>query len=386
MQPGQPQDPPPDDLMGGHANYAMPAPREDQQAAEVDDYLEGHPRYKQIRFLNRGAYGFVILALDNQTGEQVALKFIKRGPQHITKYVDREVFLTKTHLVLAMEYAAGGDLFRYVSARRGLPEDEARWFFQQLMVAVDYCHRMGVTSRDIKLENTLLDGGQWPLIKLADFGFSKDPKQQSEAKTRVGTPAYLAPEVIAAQPGKSYDAQKVDIWSCGVLLYVMVVGRYPFGMPSDAALDPMRRLSRMMERTMKAEFSFPPDKPLSDGVKDLISRILVQDPALRPSLHDIQAHPWFMQGLEPGALNFNDAIVQESLANQPTAEMLAEVHSIVEEALQEVPSLTGLGQQPNGPDQLQQSGGEDGGPHLMMESEELSSYLTSSLSPRRMQM
>ena len=107
----------------------------------------------------------------------------------------REVFLTSTHLVLAMEYAAGGDLFRYVSARRGLPEDDARWFFQQLMVAVDYCHRMvsvvgvamllpqrssarsgalrcrhlrlqGVTSRDIKLENALLEGSPRPLIKV----------------------------------------------------------------------------------------------------------------------------------------------------------------------------------------------------------------------------
>ncbi len=140
-----------------------------------------------------------------------------------------QVFLTRTHLVLAMEYAAGGDLFRYVSARRGLPEDEARWFFQQLIVAVDYCHRMvrlprrawrlalrvrgctscfqavampaapwpswvcfgssdrlifvlghpfanvqGVTSRDIKLENTLLDGGQWPLIKVSSAWAAAD--------------------------------------------------------------------------------------------------------------------------------------------------------------------------------------------------------------------
>ena len=116
-----------------------------------------------------------------------------------------QVFLTPTHLVLAMEYAAGGDLYKYVSSRRGVAEDEARWFFQQLVVAVDYCHRMvsivgvpllwcsavqydaerrthlhqgsgtlgccrlrpqGVTSRDIKLENTLLDGARWPLIKV----------------------------------------------------------------------------------------------------------------------------------------------------------------------------------------------------------------------------
>ena len=138
---------------------------------------------------------------------QIANHMRLRHPHIIALH---EVFLTRSHLVLAMEYAAGGDLFRYVSSRRGLPEDEARWFFQQLMVAVDYCHRMvsaylaarlagcparlaaaytplhcaqrrsslhlraacipaclqGVTSRDIKLENTLLDGGQWPLIKV----------------------------------------------------------------------------------------------------------------------------------------------------------------------------------------------------------------------------
>ncbi|KAL4425749.1 hypothetical protein ABPG75_009765 [Micractinium tetrahymenae] len=354
--------------------------------------LNGHTKYQKIKDLNSGTFGFVQLALDRTTGRNVAIKFIERGDK-VTKYVEREiinhrqlvhphiiqfkeVFLTSQHLSIAMEYAAGGDMFEYVVRKGGLRESEARWFFQQLMVAVDYCHRMGVTSRDIKLENTLLDGGQWPLIKLADFGFSKDPKQQSEAKTRVGTPAYLAPEVIAAQPGKSYNAEKVDIWSCGVLLYVMVVGRYPFGLPSDAALDPMRRLSRMMERTMRAEFSFPPDKPLSDGVKDLICRILVQDPNKRPTLHEIQAHPWFMQGLEPGALNFNDAIVQESLANQPTPEMLAEVHSIVQEALNEPPDADGQGQQQQPP---QPRGQGD-----MLVSEELSSYLTSgTLSPRK---
>ena len=81
-----------------------------------------------------------------------------------------QVFLTPTHLVLAMEYAAGGDLFKHVATRRSLPEEEARWFFQQLLVGVDYCHRMGVASRDIKLENTLLDGSPRPLIKVRALG------------------------------------------------------------------------------------------------------------------------------------------------------------------------------------------------------------------------
>ncbi len=106
-----------------------------------------------------------------------------------------------------MEYAPGGDLFKVVSHLRGLSEDNARWFFQQIVLAIDYCHRMGVANRDIKLENTLLDGSVRPLVKLADFGFSKDENYQSAPGSRVGTPAYLAPEVITNVHGQSYDAK-----------------------------------------------------------------------------------------------------------------------------------------------------------------------------------
>ena len=90
-------------------------------------------------------------------------------------------------MALVLEYANFGDLHSYVMSRRGLSEPEARWFFQQLMLAVDFCHRMGVVNRDIKLENTLLAGDTRPLIKISDFGFSKDEHGQSAPTTRVGT-------------------------------------------------------------------------------------------------------------------------------------------------------------------------------------------------------
>ena len=86
-----------------------------------------------------------------------------------------------------MEFAAGGDMFQYVKARGGLDEADARWFFQQLIIGLDYCHRMGVVNRDIKLENTLLDGGARPLLKICDFGYSKNEKD-SLPKSKVGTP------------------------------------------------------------------------------------------------------------------------------------------------------------------------------------------------------
>ena len=81
--------------------------------------------------------------------------------------------MTRKYLCIVMEYAPGGDMFEYVVRKNGLKEDEARWFFQQLIVAIDYCHRMGVANRDIKLENTLLDGSVRPLLKICDFGYSK---------------------------------------------------------------------------------------------------------------------------------------------------------------------------------------------------------------------
>ncbi|KAL4452724.1 hypothetical protein ABPG75_008386 [Micractinium tetrahymenae] len=298
------------------------------------DLLRGNPKYERA---------------NKETGANLALKFIPRGPEHINKYVEREilnhiklrhphiialreVFLTQTHLVLAMEHAVGGDLFKYVSSRRGLPEDEARWFFQQLMIAVDYCHRMGVSSRDIKLENALLDGSPRSLIKLADFGFSKDANDQSAPTSRVGTPAYLAPEVISNRMGQVYDGKKADVWSCGVLLYVMLLDRYPFRRPGDNAYGPNQKLNLMLQRILVADYAFPENKALSPGARDLISRILVPDPEQRLSLQHILAHPWFLEGLHPAALQFNDRLVEESRANQPSADVLTEARLIVQEA------------------------------------------------------
>ena len=106
----------------------------------------------------------------------------------------------------------------------------------------------GVANRDIKLENTLLDGSPRPLIKICDFGYSKHEKFQSAPGSRVGTPAYLAPEVITAKDGATYDGAAADVWSCGVLLYVMVAGAYPFRRQND---DTMRPEKHRMDELLK---------------------------------------------------------------------------------------------------------------------------------------
>lgn len=128
----------------------------------------------------------------------------------------RAVFLTEAHLGIAMELASGGDLFALVAASgRGLPEADARWYFQQIVCALDYCHRAGVANRDVKLENALLAEPERPLVKLCDFGYSKHEVAQSAPGSRVGTPAYLAPEVVLATEGQTYDG-KVCMREMGV--------------------------------------------------------------------------------------------------------------------------------------------------------------------------
>jgi serine/threonine-protein kinase SRK2 len=244
----------------------------------------------QIKDLNRGSYGFVVLARDKRSGNQYALKFIERG-QKITHNVEREilnhkklhhpyvseleaVFRTDGYLVLVLEYASGGSLRKYLSTKGPLPEDEARKIFQQLMLAVHYCHKMGVSSRDIKPDNILLNGANE--VKLADFGYSKDENMQSLANTRLGTPAYTAPEIFKLQPEarQGYDANAVDVWSCGVTLFEMVCGGLPFKRADDVQKRHLVRSELMMQRLLNGDFVFPQEYPLSENVKDLIRGML----------------------------------------------------------------------------------------------------------------
>ncbi|KAL5665593.1 hypothetical protein ACJX0J_025701, partial [Zea mays] len=163
--------------------------------------------------------------------ENVAREIINhRSLRHHNIIRFKEVVLTPTHLAIVMEYAAGGELFDRICSAGRFSEDEARYFFQQLICGVSYCHFMQICHRDLKLENTLLDGSPAPRLKICDFGYSKSSLLHSKPKSTVGTPAYIAPEVLSR---REYDGKMADVWSCGVTLYVMLVGAYPFEDPDD---------------------------------------------------------------------------------------------------------------------------------------------------------
>lgn len=264
-------------------------------------------KYDLVSKLGRGNYGITMLLRKRATGELVAGKFIERGGM-VNVNVDREilnhrllvhphiirfheVFVTRTHLVTVMEYATGGELFEYVRRSGRLSEDAARFFFQQLISGVDYCHQAAVYHRDLKLENALINisAGSAPYLKIADFGFSKHAVNDSQPKSAKGTVEYLAPEVVLCSYKKNYDGRMSDVWSCGVILYLMLVGTYPFEDASDPTMG--------VHRIVKAIYSFPADVQLSDDCKDLITRIFVPDPNQRITLQDIKQHPWFLMKL-----------------------------------------------------------------------------------------
>ncbi|KAK7252847.1 hypothetical protein RIF29_37087 [Crotalaria pallida] len=260
-------------------------------------------RYDFVRDIGSGNFGVARLMRDKHSQELVAVKYIQRGDK-IDENVKREiinhsslrhpnivrfkeVILTPTHLAIVMEYASGGELFERISNAGRFTEDEARFFFQQLISGVSYCHAMQVCHRDLKLENTLLDGSSELRLKICDFGYSKSSVLHSQPKSTVGTPAYIAPEVLLTQ---EYDGKIADVWSCGVTLYVMLVGTYPFEDPSEP-----KDYRKTIQRVLSVQYSIPDFVQISPECHHLISRIFVFDPAERITIPEILKNEWFMK-------------------------------------------------------------------------------------------
>lgn len=260
-------------------------------------------RYEVGRLLGQGTFAKVYYARNIKTGQSVAIKVIDkekvvrvglmnqikreisvmklvRHPNIVHLY---EVMATKTKIYFIMEYCKGGELFNKVAKGR-LKEDAARKYFQQLINAVDFCHSRGVYHRDLKPENLLLDDDE--NLKISDFGLSalvESKHQDGLLHTTCGTPAYVAPEVINR---RGYDGTKADIWSCGVVLYVLLAGYLPF---QDSNLMEMYR--KIGKADYKCPSWFPPE------ARRLLSRMLDPNPSSRISLAKIRASSWFRRGI-----------------------------------------------------------------------------------------
>ncbi|KAL6655578.1 hypothetical protein ACP70R_006404 [Stipagrostis hirtigluma subsp. patula] len=210
---------------------------------------------------------------------------IMRMVRHPNVVGIREVLASRSRVFVVMEHARGGELFAKV-ARGRLAEDRARRYFQQLVAAVGFCHSRGVAHRDLKPENLLLDeAGD---LKVTDFGLAALPEQLRHdglLHTQCGTPAYVAPEVLRK---RGYDGARADLWSCGVVLYVLLCGFLPFQHDNYV---------KMYQKIFKAEYQVPPW--VTGDARRLIARLLVVDPAKRASIAEIMCTPWFRKGFVP---------------------------------------------------------------------------------------
>ncbi|MCJ8739997.1 hypothetical protein PDJAM_G00053640 [Pangasius djambal] len=253
--------------------------------------------YDIERTLGKGNFAVVKLARHRITKTEVAIKIIDKTQLDsvnlekiyrevkIMKMLDHphiiklyQVMETKNMLYLVTEYAKNGEIFDYLAKHGRLSEPEARRKFWQILSAVEYCHNRNVVHRDLKAENLLLDGHM--NIKIADFGFANFFQPGKPLATWCGSPPYAAPEVFE---GQQYEGPQLDIWSLGVVLYVLVCGALPFDGPS---------LPVLRQRVLEGRFRIP--YFMTEDCEHLIRRMLVLDPSKRLSVAQIKEHKWMV--------------------------------------------------------------------------------------------
>jgi MAP/microtubule affinity-regulating kinase len=199
---------------------------------------------------------------------------------HIVKLY--EVIDTPDELYLIMEYVKGGEIFDYLVAHGRMREDVAKKHFRQIVAAVDHCHKLKIIHRDLKAENILLDDKM--NVKVADFGFSTQFKDDAKLNTWCGSPPYACPELYL---GQEYFGPEVDIWSLGVILFVLVCGSLPFDGSS---------LPKLRAKILAGKFKVP--YHMSKECESLIRKMIVLEPRQRISLSALKNDPWLNDGAD----------------------------------------------------------------------------------------
>ncbi|KAL0904400.1 hypothetical protein M5K25_026504 [Dendrobium thyrsiflorum] len=229
------------------------------------------------------------LKIDEQIKREIATLKLLKHP-NVVRLV--EVSASKTRIYMVLEYINGGELFDQIATKGRLSEQVGRKLFQQLIDGISYCHDRGVYHRDLKPENVLIDANG--KIKISDFGLSALSQHLGNdglLHTTCGSPNYIAPEVIA---NRGYDGAMSDIWSCGVILYIILVGTLPF---DD------RNLAVLYQKIIKGDTQIP--KCLSQGAQNMLRRILDPNPRSRINVSQIKEDVWFKQDYTP-AVPYDD--------------------------------------------------------------------------------
>ncbi|XP_052457223.1 serine/threonine-protein kinase BRSK2 isoform X6 [Carassius gibelio] len=255
--------------------------------------------YRLEKTLGKGQTGLVKLGIHCVTCQKVAIKIVNREKlsETVLMKVEREiailkliehphvlklhdVYENKKYLYLVLEHVSGGELFDYLVKKGRLTPKEARKFFRQIISALDFCHSHSICHRDLKPENLLLD--EKNNIRIADFGMASLQVGDSLLETSCGSPHYACPEVIR---GEKYDGRKADVWSCGVILFALLVGALPF---DD---DNLRNL---LEKVKLGVFHMPHFIP--PDCQNLLRGMIEVDATKRFTLEQIQKHTWYIGG------------------------------------------------------------------------------------------
>jgi calcium/calmodulin-dependent protein kinase I len=268
-------------------------------ASGIEDY------YTLGKLLGEGAFAQVRVGNDKKTGEEFAIKIIKKKEydSRETEYILREVsimksikhdnvvntfdvFDSKENLYIVLEFMKGGELFDIIAESGHFSEKDASQVMRDVVKGVQYLHMHAIVHRDIKPENVLCKAKSLPLqVKLADFGlanFSEDGTvQESRAGCIVGTPGYVAPEVVKREE----YGPAIDLWACGVLLYIMLSGKMPFYGRDD---------NECLHRIARGEYSFPDREwsSISEAGKSIVKALLQVDPVKRLTADSALQHKW----------------------------------------------------------------------------------------------
>uniref|UniRef100_H2YPM8 non-specific serine/threonine protein kinase n=1 Tax=Ciona savignyi TaxID=51511 RepID=H2YPM8_CIOSA len=255
--------------------------------------------YRLDKTLGKGQTGLVKMGIHCTTGKKVAIKVVNREKlsENVINKVEREiaimklidhphilglydVYENKKYLYLILELISGGELFDYLVRKGRLTPREARHFFKQIVSAVDFCHHHNVCHRDLKPENLLLD--EKNNIRVADFGMASLQPEGYLLETSCGSPHYACPEVIR---GEKYDGRTADVWSCGVILFALLVGALPF---DD---DNLRHL---LEKVKRGVYHIP--HFISPDAQNLLRGMIEVKPEKRLTLQAVLSHKWMTAG------------------------------------------------------------------------------------------
>ncbi|XP_024866045.1 serine/threonine-protein kinase BRSK2 isoform X2 [Kryptolebias marmoratus] len=255
--------------------------------------------YRLEKTLGKGQTGLVKLGVHCITGQKVAIKIVNREKlsESVLMKVEREIAILKLiehphvlklydvyennkYLYLVLEHVSGGELFDYLVKKGRLTPKEARKFFRQIISALDFCHSHSICHRDLKPENLLLD--EKNNIRIADFGMASLQVGDSLLETSCGSPHYACPEVIR---GERYDGRRADVWSCGVILFALLVGALPFDHDN---------LRQLLEKVKSGVFHMPHFIP--PDCQALLKGMIEVNSDKRLTLEAIQKHSWYLGG------------------------------------------------------------------------------------------